>query len=192
VPGETAFPDNILHQVWDVAPLIRRGRTQAETQGIYYAVLRNIHAAANTTVTSVEPYNQTIGNLPPFPLVVSRDFDIWLLGAAVRRESGTGTIAATVSVAFPASQQAFGEDSAGAAVAASDEHTLAFWDTIVVVGVAWAQLQEGGTWKRLAMRLPRATGNTIIFRSTSSALVTYDLLLTLGMFPVALGQDALA
>jgi len=187
----TELLDGQVVQTLDIGPIVRRGMTQGVTQGIYYAILRNIHVAADTRVTSVNPYNQTIGNLPPYPLLVPAGFDLWLLSAAVRQDSGSGTIAASLGILYPSTSQAFGEDSSGAAVEEQDEYPLCSWDAIVTVGISWAVLQQGGSWMRFALRLPRFNALELTFRSVSSAAVTWDCVLTLGLFPATLGQDAL-
>jgi len=187
----TEFPDGILDQVLDVGSLIRRGRTQGRTTGLYYGVLRNIHAGAGDLTTDINPFNfGTTGLLPPFPTPIPAHFDLWLLSATVQQAAGSGTIAAILDLVWPTTQQAFGIDDSGVAVTATVPITVAHWDTIVTVDILFAVL--AGTDQpeaRINLRLPPSPNTRILFRTTASAAATFDCTMILGLFPVGLGQD---
>lgn len=189
----TEFADGEVLQVLDVAALVRRGRTRAGTEGIYYAILRNEHAAGDARFTAMNPYELgATGLLAPFPSPMPAGFDIWLLSATMRRQSGSGTVVAGLSVQYAASVQAFGLNDTGTAVVFSGEGNLCTWDDLATSGFTWGLLQEqAGQQPRLGVRLPRSVDTQVVFRSTSSALATYQCQIMLGVFPSALGQDGL-
>jgi len=194
-PGapETDLFDAELFQTLDVNDAVRRGRTQGATQGMYHAVMRNIHGAGSTIVNTVTPYDLAVGAIAPFPSPIPNLFDLWLLAASVRRVSGTGTIGAALFMSYADRAQGFGIDDSGVAVVESQNHPIAFWDAVAAVSTAFL-LQNGdrGPWARIGLRLPRdLAGTEIIFQTVTSALATYDLQLALGLFPTALGQDGL-
>jgi len=186
----TEFLDGELGQTLDVAPIIRRGRTQAATQGIYQGYLRNEHAGAGSLATTEAVYAVDVGVLAPYPDPVPAQFDIWLMAAFLRQESGTGTIEATLTAVYPAVTRGWGLDDSGLAVTDSPMETvLAFWDTIVTVGVSFGLQGTQGPMAHIGMRLPRSDTMLLRFRSTASALATFGCQVMLGIFPVALGQD---
>ena len=193
-PGSqnTELFDGVVDQSLDLVPIIRRGRTQAGKEGIYTATMRNSHTGAQTITGTALPYN--IGVTPviaPYPNPMPAEFDIWLLAAAIRQVSGTGTISATLSLRYPG-QQGWGRTEAGAFVGVAQAHRLAHWDTVVTVGTNFAVL--AGTAQPTAfigMRIPRGGSTELIFITVSSATSSWDCQLTLGVFPVALGQDGL-
>lgn len=187
----TEFLDAQLDQTLDVLPLVRRGRTQAGTEGIFTGVLQNVHGAANSLTTSVNPYNIATGRIAPYPDPVPAQFDIWLLAAVVRQNSGTGTLSAVLD--FQSNVQGWGVDDSGVAVVATLTQPLAFWDAVAVEGITFG-LRNGarGPYARLGIRLPRFGDPVLTFRSTSSAVATFSCQVVLGVFPVSLGQDGLA
>jgi len=187
----TEFLDGSVHQTLDVTSLARRGRTQAGTGGIYRGVLTNIHSAANTVVSSINPYAVgTTAVIAPYPDPMPAGFDVWLLGAALRQTSGTGTLAGVLSVSQP-SAQGWGITSAGAAQVVNLETPVAFWDALSTVFIEFGILNELGVYKKLGMRLASHADTALIFRSTSSAAANFEVQVITGVFPVALGQDGI-
>jgi len=184
----TEFLDGQLDQVFDVNASVRRGRTFAGTTGLFQGLMRNIHTDAETLLSQVVPYDLAVGAVAPFPVPIPRTFDLWLLSVAVRQASGGGTLGAVLSIDYPDDALAFGVDDSAAAVVSSLASGLCHWDAIVAQGGNF-----GGNSLTLEqryypnMRLRR--GVTLNFSSTSSLTATFDCLMLLGMFPVALGQD---
>jgi len=187
----TELADGVVDQALDVAPIVRRSRTQAATGGIYIGGLENVHGAGTTLTTSTFPYNVTVGSFAPYPVPMPLQFDIWLLSATMARASGTGTVTAQLQTIYGAAQQGFGVDDGGAATGALTLlQTHAYWDTLVTGGTGL--LRSEGPEAIIGLRLPRPSPTTELrFTSTSSAAATYVCLVTLGVFPVALGQDGL-
>jgi len=192
--GNTQLQDGILDQVLDVGALARRGRTLASRQGIYTAIMRNQHTNAESLTITTAPYNQTGANVvPPYPAPVPDRFDIWLLSAVVTQLSGSGTLTATLSIFYAAVQLAWGLNNSGSPVTGATEHPVAFWDALATENTLTMALRNGarGPFAPIGVRLPRSDSTFIRFRSTSSATSIFDCLLTFGLFPVGMGQDAI-
>ena len=189
----TEFLDSLVDQVFDVAPVVRRGRTPGITQGLFYATMDNVHGAADTLFTDVQPYTDSIGVSAPFPSPIPDTFDLWLIASSVLQISGTGTLAGLLSVQYGDQFAAFSLDDSGAAVTPpAFGHILQTWDTLTTIAG-----QEFGSnalspdvTKFHKIRLPRSQHTHITFRSTSSAIATFRCALLLALMPVSLGQDA--
>ena len=191
----TELTDGIVDQALDVAPIVRRGRTLAGNQGIFTAVLRNIHTGATTVSNSIDPYKvPSTGLIAPYPSPMPDLFDVWLLQAAMRRESGSGSINGLLQYQYSAANQGWGVDNTGAAVVGSDPVALAHWDAVATVGTNIFGVLTSADQPLSAarpFRLPRGVDGPLIFTTASSAISTYDCQLTLGVFPVSLGQDGI-
>jgi len=188
----TELTDGIVDQTLDVAPIVRRSRTQADIGGVYTGVFLNEHAGSGTLTTSVFPYNVTVGSFAPYPVPMPPQFDIWLLSATVLRVGGTGTIGAGLAQITPTSQQGFGVDDGGAAAGlVSALQFLCWWDTALSSGASvFAALRlVGQPVAVFGRRIAR--GTELRFQSTASALSDWQCIVNLGVFPVALGQDGI-
>jgi len=196
-PGSqiTEFLDGQLDQVLDVAPMIRRGRTLASTEGLFTGIIRNIHVSDDSVATAVRPYNMVADEVvPPWPTPIPDLFDIWILQATVSRESGTGTLVGAL-LDTNWDSQAWGVDSAGDPVVGSPALPLAFWDAQASEGAVTMGILNGtnGPAKRIGMRLQRVGNPSLVFRTTSggAAACEWQCDIILGLFPVALGQDGI-
>ena len=188
---ETEFLDGVIDQVLDVTALIRRGRALADTSGIFTPTLRVANASATTATASLDPYNVgTTLAVAPYPAIVPASQDVWLMGASVRQASGTGTLNATLSLTVGTRNQGFGIDNFGNLNLVSQAMRLAFWDALGSDGTNFGILNQLGTHKKLGIRVPRNV-STLSFIVTTSAAATFDCQLIVGLFPVALGQDAI-
>ena len=192
----TEIADGVVDQALDVVPIVRRSRTLAGSEGLFTAIISNIHGAANTITTTIDPHRPGSALVvAPFPDVVPPEFDLWLLTATLRRESGTGTVNATLGFQPGAQQQAWGVTDGGVQVVQQDLQVIAYWNTLVTSNTTFGYLS--GTSPPLipiGMRLPRGSGAfppTLRFVSAASAIATYNLSLNFGLFPVSLGQDGL-
>ena len=185
----TELADGIIDQIVDVVPAARRGLTQAATEGIYVAKLRNVHAAGDSRTATLVPFQPAAGTaLPPYPSPMPARFDVWLLTATVTQVSGTGTLSGALFLNTPAQIVGLANDGA----AGIFSHPLAFWDAVTTENVEFGLLNGArGPLAKIGLRLPRAITTQLIFASTSSATATFDCLAVLGVFPVALGQDVL-
>lgn len=184
----TEFHDSIVEQTLDVGPMVRRGRTPAGTTGLFTAVMRNVHAIAETIQTIVNPYTNAVGVIAPYPSPVDSSlFDLWLLTAGVRQITGSGTLTSVLSIDYPNATQGWGVDNAGGAIINTPGTQLVFWDSLVTQGVTFGLKEDGQPTAFFRMRM--RPGATLIFNSTSSAAITVDCHMLLGLFPVTLGQD---
>jgi len=190
---ETILDDGRIDQVIDLAPVIRRSLTLAGSGGgIMYAVMENVHSAADSEISTLFPYQPgALRVLNAFTNPLPDTFDIWLIAAALQQTSGTGTVEALMTVELPDQTQAMGVDDGGTVVTQADmEFPLAFWDTLRTENLVFGQSDNGEIYKKLNMRLARSQSATSLqFYTTSSAASEYQLLLLLGVFPVGWGQD---
>lgn len=188
---ETQLTDGIVDQALDINPIIRRGLTPAASTGLYTGRISNIHAGSGTITTTVEPYNVATGATGSFTAPIPAGLEIWLLTAAVRQVSGTGTLAALLHVAWPGTNRGFGVDSAGAAIGGGADYAVALWDSVLAApGMTVGLLESGAPLAKIGLRFPRG-GGTMSFSTTASALATFDCHIVLGLFPISLGQDVL-
>lgn len=190
----TEFLDGTVEQTLDIAALVRRGRTQAGTTGIYYGTLLNNHAAANTQISGLSPYLTPVGALPPYPSPMPAGFDIWILAAAVQQISGSGTFTGALSINTSDAVQGWGIDEAGAAVTGLGRFPLVFWDSVVTQTTEFGLTEAGQPLGWIGLRLLRTPANdsSINFSSTSSAAAVFRCQILLGVFPIGLGQDIVA
>lgn len=192
-PGTTIteLTDGVVDQSLDVVPIVRRGRTQARTDGIYTAVLQNAHSGAGTLSSQINPYNVGFGaELPPYAVPTPRQFDIWLLNASLRRLSGASSITGGLFVRYSAASQGWGISDTNVPVALLSQMPAIIWTTLTATGIEVI----GGSGSqdmnlRVPLRLPRDPDLTLLFESTATALSVFVVDLILGVFPVALGQD---
>jgi len=190
----TELMDGVVDQVLDIVPVVRRGRTQADVQGLYYPTLRNTHGAANTQSNQIDPYNVgTVFDVPPYPANMPAQFDIWLIGASLRIVSGTASLfsLATLSLRVGTNSQGFGRTHTGGLILVSQNQRLAMWDATATDVTAYGILNELGTHAKIGLRLPRGGGGSeLFFDSVSTGIVAVDCQMILGVFPASLGQDA--
>ena len=188
--GPTLLDSGNVSLVLAVDQIVRRSRTPTTTTGSYVATLRNDHAAAGQLTTGIDPYNVGAFNFAPYPSPVPRGFDVWLLGAAIRKGAGAGTLDGAVLFIDPEdTQQAFGVDDSGVKITSSGAYPVALWtafntDITTQVGI----LGDGSVYAKIMLRLK--SGASIDFVSdVAAAAVIVDCHLVLGLFPAGLGQD---
>lgn len=192
-PGaqRTDFTDEQLIQVLDVSALVRRGLALAETAGVFDAVLSNVHAAAGTLTSTVNPYQAGAAAIAPFPAAVPDDMEAWLLGASCEQIGGSGTFKGALYLNPDDSSQGFGINDSGVPVVRSNAKPLAFWDSMVTASQTIGL--EGGqrAFQKIGLRLPRMrqAGSGLIWASVASAATTFDCQLWIGLFPIGMGQD---
>jgi len=188
----TELTDGVVDQVLAINEVARRGRVFADTSGLFYPTLRNVHTDAETLTTTINPYEPgTVAAVPPYPAVVPPGFDFWIFGAGIRRVSGGGTLLATLSIDVGTRNAGFGVDDSGTQILASEPIRLAYWTALATVGTVFAVRQSGrGPFASIGIRVPRNVA-TIQFASVSSLTSSYDCQLICGLFPAALGQDGL-
>jgi len=191
----TELADGVVDQILSINEIARRGRTVAGSAGIYACMLQNVNTAAETILSTVNVYNVAAGASSIWPVPMPEQFDVWLLGASMRRQSGTGTIVSMLSMQIPARAQGFGIDDSGVAVAQVDPMGLAVWNSLITTSTIDGSRQGGiGPFAHLGIRIPRGTGastGTLRFSTVSSATSTWNCNMMMGVFPVSLGQDGI-
>ena len=187
----TELADGVVDQTLDIVPIVRRSRTAATSEGIFIGLLQNDHSGSGTLTTSVFPYSVSVGSIPPYPSPMPPQFDIWILSATLLRESGTSTVNCALQTITPARFLGFGVDDGGAAVTATILQVHAFWNALQGLSTNFGTLQELGAQAKPGFRLPRDPATELRFVSSASAAGKFNCFVTLGIFPVALGQDVL-
>jgi len=189
----TAMSDGDLGLTFDTTEIVRRGRTQAQSQGIYLIRLQNVHSAADDETTSSLPFAQTVGVQAPYPSPITARFDLWLLSATMRRVSGTGDAEGILDIGLPNSMLGYGQDDSGGAITGIMFYPVAYWSQIITAGgMSFGTLLNGDSMWKGAIRLPRNPATGLNFRSTSTALATYACMIMVGVFPTSLGQDGIS
>jgi len=185
----TELLDGQVEQTFDIARAARRGLTPAATEGIFTALMQNVHTDAETLVTLVNPFDVTTGRISPYPGPVPRGFDLWILNANLIQVSGAGTVSAALFLVPGQPQLGWGIDDSGVAVVTTPILILAHWDAVVTETFEFG-LEDGKVPTILrGMRLPR--NSVLRFSSTSSLTATFRCDLILGLFPATLGQDVI-
>ena len=192
----TEFSDGILDQVVDVGPLIRRGNTLAQTQGVFTGVLVNDHTGAGTLSTTADVYE--LGNAlvtAPYPPTIPRGLELWLIGASCQQVTGSGTFSGALYLNVDDVLEGFHINNSGTSPGTvSSPMAIAYWDAIKTVTNSFGIQEDGKPFAPIGLRLPRtnAPGTTVIWRSTASAVTRFECLLLMGLFPIGMGQDILA
>lgn len=191
--SQTELLDGTVDQVLDVGQIARRGGTLAGTEGIFRCILRNVHAGAGDIFSSWQPYlpGET-GLIAPYPTPVPDDLDVWLLGASVESVSGGGSLVGA-ALRLTQIQQGFGIDDSAAAVVSNSVFTVAWWNThIGILAPPFMATQSLQPFKPINLRIPRKgaiASPFLSFGSQSDGINTFDCVMMMGLFPVALGQD---
>lgn len=191
-PGVANIDLKNVSQVLNVVPEIRRRSAPlAGIDGIFTGILRNVHSIADDEISSILPYSLGADRLGSYPAVVPEEWDIWLIGASGRRVSGTGSIVGTIVLEPPDAVQGFARDDSGTALGVLTSRIILGTITgITELGVddptIWLN-EPGGSFLRLGIRVPR--GSLLLFRSTSSAIATIDMVFVMGLFPMSMGHD---
>lgn len=184
----TSLDDGLVNQVVDVAGIVRRSRTFGA--GVFYAVFQNAHAAANTQISSVNVYAPGAVSVAPYPGTMPDGYDVWVLGAAGLVTAGGNFSTGLLSIQALERQVGIAVDESGSLIAGtrSTEQGLVRWDSAVTTGGISPLLTEAGEiFAPMGIRVPE--GATMRFRSTSGGVGTFRAIVTLGVFPVGMGQD---
>jgi len=192
----TELEDGVVDQTLSVNEIARRGRTLADVQGLFYPTLRNEHTDAESISNAINPYAVgTTFAVAPYPPAVPAAFDLWLLGASVRHAGGTasGFALGTLSLTVGTFSAGFGRDDGGGLVLSGQPQRLAVWNAMATDGTSFGILATNrGTFQHIGLRLPRGGGGSVLlWRTVSTVTVDVDVVMVLGMFPAALGQDAI-
>lgn len=190
--GSTELEDDTLTQVLDIWPVVRRSRTMANSSGIFNGAIRNIHGAADSQATTVDLYNP--GDLAHrgWPSTVPMGFDVWVLGAQLQRDAGASNI--TGGLLRLTAGDTFGLGiGAPSGFEPSDSPILAAFGASPTTGpsviAVYPELGTGKAVAKIGARIRR--GFVLSLDTTSGGTCTVRCIMTLGLFPEGLGQDAL-
>ncbi len=186
----TEFSDGILDQVLSVNDLVRRGRTPAESSGLFYGVLQTVHPGADTQTTEINPFNAAVGAIEPYPVPVPIGFDLWLVAANLQQTAAVVQATAGLFTLLPATSQGWGLDEGNLAVVTQVRTCVAFWDSLVQQTHVFGITEQGEPLVKIGQRL--RPGTTLLLSVTSAAAATYNCQCIMGLFPVGMGQDVFA
>jgi len=196
-PGATELDDGNVSQVLDITDVVRRSRTIASSQGWFFCIMDNVHAAAGALDSEINPYVPGAAFAPTvsaFPASVPRDFDFWLYTASLLRIGGDGDLDGAILRMNPtAAQQGWGIDNSGAAVAGNDPYPIGRWtalDETLAARDPYGIAGDGSAFIKVNQRIAR--GNLLRFTTDTSgqtAETTFRLFLTCGLFSEGIGQD---
>jgi len=186
---KTEFGDGMVDQVLDVLPGARRGGTLGPTGGLFYGLMQNVHTDAESLTTTVFPFNMTTGLLAAYPSPVTPLFDLWIIAAGVRMESGGGTYISQLNMDQTTPNQSWGLNDSGIAVAAVSRVCLGLWDRVIAgPGATVGVTESGDTLIKIGLRM--TPQSSLRFAGTSSLTTTVNCDVLFGLFPAAAGQDA--
>lgn len=196
--GQTTLLDGDVTQTVDVGKIARRSLPVGG--GLWYAAMMCTHTATGDLAVELNPYNAihaTPGGLTSrgFPADVDNSFDLWILSAVATTNDATDFATLALSYAVPAVH--FGINILNTAGVVSSpnsserETPLVHWDSAVSASatVLYATRGDGTLTGKINQRIRR--GAVLRLRSTADTAGTLAnvCIVTLGLFPVCLGQD---
>jgi len=192
--SETVLDDGNVTQVLDILPIVRRSLTPIESGGIFVGMMENVHGGADDEASEIDPYAPGACAIGGYPPDVREGLDVWLLRADVRRTALAGELTGG-QLRFDTSIEAQGwaiDDAAACLLGQGDQSVLAQWgniDTTVNGGIhPAAEVGTGALYVKVGVRIRR--GLRLRFDTTSAGAATFRLVMLIGLFPEALGQDA--
>lgn len=194
-PQIVELQDEIVQQSIDVMPVIRRDLAAGNVDGIFTATILNTHVGSDTIVTDINPYGPLttfVGN--GYPAQIEGELDVWLLQAYAATLTGSGDFGGGVMALLYNALSMGWRNAANSATMRQDllvfnqetDYAGITHLTDSVSGTTFLNQQGGHT------RIGPQQGNVRIrFRTVKSGVgaATYLLHLTLGLFPISLGQD---
>jgi len=185
----TELEDGLVTQVLDVASIVRRSRAASGSEGIFYGLLQNTHAVANSQSSTIDPYAPGTLQWNTYPASIPDGFDVWVLGcSSFSTLTGSNFSEGILELISSERHLGWAVDQAGAAIggAIALSTVLARWDIAGSFNINLTHEEQ--SFVKAGIRVRR--GQTISFSSTSSGALTTRVAVILGVFPSALGQDA--
>ena len=197
--GQTTLLDGEVTQVVDVGPIARR--SLAPQGGLFYTTVTINHTFAGHLAASFNPYDPkhgTPGSLSHngYPVEVPSGFEVWVIQAAAITNDATDFLSLALSLNLAPRLQGISiYNTAGTISSPTPVETyfpLALWDGVATVktGVYYLTNPDGLFITRLNQRVRRGTLLDVISQSDTSGTVANTLVISMGLFPVCLGQDA--
>jgi hypothetical protein len=128
--------------------------------------------------------------------VVPQGFDVWLIEAVATTDDATDFLSFSLDMALPGRVQGISLlNTAGtrsSPAPGEEAFPLAFWDGVVTAkaGILYLTNPDGLFITRLNQRVRRGTVCNVCSVSDSTGTVENTLVISMGLFPVCLGQDA--
>lgn len=196
--GQTDLDDGNLSQVIDVVPISRR--SLAFGSGIWQFQMIFVHSNTTGRNTIFDPYEpKTAGGTPSnkngYPVIVPHGFDVWLIAMSLTTNDATDFSSVTAGIVTAATASGMNiTNTNGVSTSpggAALEFPLAHWDTTDVMtnGTIAGLTIQGDLIARLGYRLRRGERISVDSVTDTAGTATNSVTLTLGLFPVALGQD---
>lgn len=191
-PSPLILDETNLSLVLPVVPDVARRSGAGIEAGWFVGLLENVHSAADSESSFIDPYNPGANSIAPYPEIVPIGYDVWLIGVSGTRSAGSGGLTGAIFVLNPGdTSQGWGQDDAGAAVVGTPSIRLALFDSIseLVQAVATDPMitEQGATYVPIGIRIPR---NSLLgFETEAAAAAEFQGQFLLGLFPAGLGQD---
>jgi len=192
-PSPTVLDDDSVSLTMPIVPHIaRRSLVGKPNGGWFEGVLENVHSGADDEQSSINPYAAGLDAVPPYPMAINDNFDIWLIAVMGRRSSGAGGLTgAIMTIDPPTHSQGWGRDDVGAPVVGSPPMRVAFFDGVeeTVAGITPSPMitEQGLLLQPINLRIPHDA--LLTFHSTSAAAAEFQAIFLVGLFPAGLGQD---
>lgn len=193
-PQMTHLDAATLQQTLSVNEIVRRSLTPVGSTGIFGLTMRNSHVAAGNLTATFDPYGLVPGTTvrSPWPaLDQMEDYDVWMLGPFTSQTSGGGGGVfggAILDVLYAATRNS-DIDITGAMA-----QRIMVWQAetaATVVGAVMHGDADGNVvCQQVSQRIPRGCTIRYLSNSTGVGTPSYSLACSLGVFPRALGQDA--
>ena len=189
--GKTDLEDERVIQTLDITNVVRRSRTPGNTSGWFFGTLRNEHAGAGTLTSVIDPYTPTGHFVAPYPAVITRDFDVWVLTASIVSNGAAGALmdGAALFVDPLAVDQGWGVDDMTNDAFGNDPYAIARWTGLDIsqTGDPYGIAGDGGAMVKIGLRVRR--GQQLRFRSDANAAANFNCVIGLGLFAEGIGQD---
>jgi len=197
VSGATNIDGSDVTQVANVIPeILRRSMTAPSTGGFFVGLMENVHSGADDERSTIDPYNPGAALARGgYPAAVPEGWDVWVLKASCLRTAGAGDNTGS-QLRLDTGGTEFGlgwavEDGGGIASLLTTAPLLVQWSNInVETALGLDPCLEIGTgllYTEPKVRVRR--GYNLTFDSTSTAAITLQCVILLGLFPEGMGQD---
>ncbi len=194
-PQLVEIDDEVVQQVVELDPFLRRGLTPANSTGIFTATILNTHVGSDTITTEVNPYTPGttfVGN--GYPAVVGPELDVWLLpGFNAKAVTGLADFnGGDFGLIYDTNAMGWRNEANGIAVrvplAVYDQEDLFGNPTYLTGGAASGQTV---IWPGPPIRLRRTGDPRFRFqtRKAGAGAGSYLLSMLIGLFPAGMGQD---
>ena len=189
---ETTLEDGDVRQTFDIGAGVRRSR--APFGGWFYAAFYNNHTATATRAQFIDPYNVADALTPSrsnlWPSPIPPDLDIWVDAVSFHETlSGSNVTRCTFGIWPESVLQGFGQTLAGSQYTVEPYIPLVNRGALDTIVDPTENESLAAVATPLGFRMPRS-GSRLWFGSSVGAVpTTVVCVVTLGLFPLGMGQD---